>query len=355
MKQCNNRWHADLNHTTCEASGRKKGSRWAAVDPNNGRASWRTGKWAEYEDIKLKDAAKTHGDKNWGSIAALVPGRTQKQCRDRWNSIIDRANGRTGKWTAVEDSKLEDAIQTHGDKDWLAISALVPGRTKIQCQRRWNDVLDPSIGRASGRRTMGKWVANVDSADADPVEGNRAVGYWTPEEDAKLTSAVTNTYKKKFGKEYKTNWVAIAGLVSSRTKKQCSDRWYNVLDPNIYRATGRGRTGKWSKDEDMKLKNAAQTHGGKNWVAIAALVQGRTNEQCRNRWCGILDPNIGQASGHMGKWTASEDIQLKDAVQTQGDKDWVAISTLVPSRTKRQCWDRWKKHMDPNRSTVRGK
>jgi hypothetical protein len=59
---------------------------------------------------------------------------------ERKNSVIrddnhaldpsnDRANGHKGKLTAVEDSKLKDALQTHSDKDWFAISALVP---KIQ-------------------------------------------------------------------------------------------------------------------------------------------------------------------------------------------------------------------------------
>jgi hypothetical protein len=38
------------------------------------------------------------------------------------------------------------------------------------------------------------------------------------------------------------------------------------LNPNINRAND--RTGKWSKDEDSKLKDAVQTHGGKNWVQL---------------------------------------------------------------------------------------
>jgi hypothetical protein len=69
-----------------------------------------------------------------------------------------------------------------------------------------------------------------------------------------------------------------------------------------------------------------------------------------------LNPSIGRASRRKGKWSAADDSQLKHAVQTHGDNDWVVISALVPGRTKKQCWDRWryKKHMDPNRSTVQG-
>jgi myb proto-oncogene protein len=68
------------------------------------------------------------------------------------------------------------------------------------------------------------------------------------------------------------DWVAVAWLVSSRTKIKCHNRWRDVLDPSIDRSNG--RTGKWGKDEDIKLKGAMQAHGEKDWVAIAALVSG---------------------------------------------------------------------------------
>jgi myb proto-oncogene protein len=165
----------------------------------------RAGKWGADEDIKLKDAVQTHGGRNWDKIAALVPGRTKKQCNSRWHDVLapdrDRERGRTGKWSEDEDSKLKDAVQTHDGKNWGAIAALVPGRTKSQCQSRWQRVLDPSI--------------SIDRAN--------------------------------------------------------------------------GSSGKWSADEDSKLKDAVQTHGSKNWGAIVALVPGRTKIQCRGRCKYVLD------------------------------------------------------------------
>jgi uncharacterized protein (DUF2237 family) len=155
----------------------------------------------------------------------------------------------------IEDTKLKEAVQTHGGKDWGAIFSLVPGRTRMQCRSRWKDVLDPSIGRAS-RRT-GKWVED---------------------EDSKLKDAV-QTYGGK-------NWAAISSLVPGRTKNQCFHRWQDALDPSIDRTSG--RSGKWAEDEDSKLKDAVQTHGGKNWAAISSLVPGRTKCQCRSRWHNVL-------------------------------------------------------------------
>jgi hypothetical protein len=303
--------------------GRTRGqcwSRWKDVlDPNADRRNGRTGKWTALEDSKLKEAVGTHGGKNWDKIAALVPGRAQIQCRSRWHNALDanldQLPGRTGTWAEDEIIKLKAAVQTHGDKNWSAVAALVPGRTRNQCLSRWKNVLDPNVNEASG-----------------------CTGKWSEDEDIKLKDAV-ETHGGK-------DWYKIALLVPGRTQKHCSSRWHDVLDPSIDRANG--RAGKWTLDEDIKLKDAVETYGGKNWDEISALIPGRTRKQCSSRWHG-LDCSIDRANGRTGRWTDDEVIKLKAAVQAHGEKDWVAISALVPGRKKKQCWDRWKKLTDHNR------
>jgi ribosome recycling factor len=310
--------------------------RWRDVlDPGIDRANGRTGRWTAVEDSKLKDAVQTYGDKSWGAITALVPGRTKLQCRNRWhnglNPSIHRANESTGKWTEDEDSKLKDAVQTHGGKNWVAIAALIPGRLRKQCWNRWYYGLNPSIDRA-----------------------NERTGKWTEDEDSKLQDAV-QTHGDK-------DWVAISALVPGRMKAQCRHRWHDVLDPNIGRESR--RKGKWTEDEDNKLKDAVQTQGDKGWVAISALVLGRTRLQCYNRWKDVSDPSIDRAGGRKGRWTAVEDSKLKDVVQMHGGNDWVAVAALIPGRTRKQCWERWKylyptrrtvQYLYPKRRTVQGK
>jgi hypothetical protein len=187
-------------------------------------------------------------------------------------------------------------------------------------------------------------AADVDAdhadADADPVKGARATGYWTSEEDAKLNSVVTNTSKKKWCKEYKTDWAAVAALVPSRITVQCCKRWKEALDPNMDQSNRR-TSSSWSEYEDIKLKDAVQTHGGKCWEKIAVLVPGRTKKQCNGRWHAALVSNIDPATARAGKWTVDEDKKLKDAVQMHGGKDWAAVCALVPGRTKNQCRTRW--------------
>jgi hypothetical protein len=86
-----------------------------------------------------------------------------------------------------------------------------------------------STDEATAKNTKHDTVAlphpDADHADSDPVmdvnpnaKANEAPRRWTPEEDVELTSALANTCKKKWGKKYMTDWVALATLVSGRTK-----------------------------------------------------------------------------------------------------------------------------------------
>jgi myb proto-oncogene protein len=109
------------------------------------------------EDAELTDAVKEHGLNNWVAVAALVPGRSNFQCRQRWLDYLDptaieRTTERNrGKWTVEEDAKLTEAVKKRG-KDWVGVAALVPGRKNDQCRYRWLTSLYPAIERAHRRR-----------------------------------------------------------------------------------------------------------------------------------------------------------------------------------------------------------
>jgi hypothetical protein len=229
-----------------------------------------------------------------------------------------RTTGEIRCWTPEEDEKLTSALTNTCKKkfgknfmtDWVAITALVPGRTRQQCHRRWWDSLDSNIDPTTGRK------------------GKR----WTANEDKRLKNAVPAQGVK--------NWKEIASLVPGRTKEQCHNRWHNKLVSNIDPTTA--RMGKWTADEDKKLKDGVREHGVKNWKAIALLVPGRTDQQCVKRWHDTLKPTFDPAMARTGKWTADEDTKLREAVGAHGGKNWEAISTQVPGRTKIQCRSRWR-------------
>jgi S-ribosylhomocysteine lyase LuxS involved in autoinducer biosynthesis len=326
--QCHNRW----THT---------------LDP----ANVKTGKWTPKEDAKLTEAVKKLGKDCWAAVAPMVPGRRSDQCRSRWTHTLDPAKVKNpGKWKPEEDAKLNQAVEKH-IRDWVAVAALVPGRTRAQCWKRWVLTFDPANGK------KGKWTPEEDTklteavkklgkdcwaAVAPMVPGRRSdqcrtrwvqtldptiekkPGKWTPEEDTKLTKAV-----KKHG----NHWIAVTAMVPDRTDRQCRRRWVDTLDPAKEK-------GKWKAEEDAKLTKAVQKHG-KDWVAAAAMVRGRTSLQCRQRWTHTLDP-----ASEKGKWTPEEDAKLTIAVKKHG-KNWATVAAMVPGRTNNQCRHRWVFALDP--------
>jgi hypothetical protein len=81
----------------------------------------------------MEDAVQTHGGKDWGALSNFVASQTKSHCYSRWidalDPSIDRTSGRTCKWAEDEDTKLNDAVQEHGGKSWKEVAAVVPGRT----------------------------------------------------------------------------------------------------------------------------------------------------------------------------------------------------------------------------------
>jgi myb proto-oncogene protein len=159
------------------------------------------------------------------------------------------------------------------------------------------------------------------TALVSPVQSKK--NKWTTEEDAMLTEAV-----QRHGR----SWLPIAALIPGRTNPQCRTRWMRQLDPS------NSNEGEWTREEDLMLIGAVGMLG-KYFVAVPALILGRTNERCRDRWVRNLDFYTGQEL-EKGKWTLEEDDKLVDAVQRFG-KNWVPVAALVYTRSNTQCRQRW--------------
>jgi hypothetical protein len=300
------------------------------------------GSWKPGEDAKLTEAVKKNG-RDWIRVAAMVHGRTNIQCRQRWNRGLCRDIIATSNWTVEENAKLAAAVAQHC-YDWVAVAALVPGRSNQQCRSQWVDVvrLAPNI------KTTGEWTVEEDAKLTGAVKkhGSNWVAVaslvpdrkdtqcrtrwvaWVPEEDVKLLEAV-----KAVGKD----WVAAAALVPGRSNTQCRQRWVLYLDP-VHMADRKGR---WTVEEDAKLADAIKELGKDDWPAIVARVPGRTHVQCRKRWVNNLDPDIKRRG-----WTLEDDGTLSEAVEVIG-RDWTAVAALFPGRTNTQCRTRWFKSLDP--------
>lgn len=63
------------------------------------------GAWKNSEDEILKAAVMKYGKTEWARIASLLPRKTPKQCKARWEEWLDPRIKKT-EWTREEDEKL---------------------------------------------------------------------------------------------------------------------------------------------------------------------------------------------------------------------------------------------------------
>jgi hypothetical protein len=67
-------------------------------------------------------------------LTGSVPGRSGKQCRERWNDHLDPSINQ-GEWQHEEDAKLIELQRQLGNK-WSEISRSMPGRLPSKIKER---------------------------------------------------------------------------------------------------------------------------------------------------------------------------------------------------------------------------
>lgn len=93
-------------------------------------------KFSKEEDELLKKTVKIFGAKNWRLIASFIPGRNQKQCRDRYSNYLAPGICHT-VWSDEEDKLLVEKYIKHGRK-WSFLKTFFPNRTSNDIKNRFN-------------------------------------------------------------------------------------------------------------------------------------------------------------------------------------------------------------------------
>lgn len=88
------------------------------------------------EDERLRLLIASHGEDNWDLIVSQMPGRTRRQCRERWSHYLC-STLTNGPWTIEDDLKLMEEVGRFGTR-WRAIMSSFPGRTDVNIRNRWN-------------------------------------------------------------------------------------------------------------------------------------------------------------------------------------------------------------------------
>ncbi|OHT12122.1 Myb-like DNA-binding domain containing protein [Tritrichomonas foetus] len=92
-------------------------------------------KFTQEEDELLLSIVQKTGPCKWDKIAAAIPGRNGRQCRDRYINYLS-PNVNHDEWTIEEDLLLRSKVKELGTC-WSQISKYFVGRTGPALKNRW--------------------------------------------------------------------------------------------------------------------------------------------------------------------------------------------------------------------------
>nr|QIG55712.1 MYB transcription factor [Paeonia suffruticosa] len=130
------------------------------------------GAWSKEEDERLINYIKTHGEGCWRSLpksAGLL--RCGKSCRLRWINYL-RPDLKRGNFTEEEDELIINLHGLLGNK-WSLIAARLPGRTDNEIKNYWNTHIKRKL-LSRGIDPQTHCLLSAASATTTPTDNKRS-------------------------------------------------------------------------------------------------------------------------------------------------------------------------------------
>jgi hypothetical protein len=92
-------------------------------------------KFTADEDHQVRSLVERLGPINWEAIASFIPGRSARQCRNRYQNYL-HGSLIHNPWTPEEESVLTEKHHQIGPK-WAQIGRILNGRSGNDVKNRW--------------------------------------------------------------------------------------------------------------------------------------------------------------------------------------------------------------------------
>jgi NADPH-dependent 7-cyano-7-deazaguanine reductase QueF len=119
-------------------------------------------KFTHLEDALLVSLVQKFGPNDWKTIVSHMPGRTERQCKDRWLNYLNSGR-KCENFTEEEDRKIFELYQLVGPR-WVKIAQIFPGRTSVDVRNRCLRILRLS---SNGKLWKLNHLPNEKRKDAD--------------------------------------------------------------------------------------------------------------------------------------------------------------------------------------------
>ncbi|XP_041029050.1 transcription factor MYB114-like [Juglans microcarpa x Juglans regia] len=155
------------------------------------------GAWTEEEDKKLSQYIEIHGAKRWTTVAVKAGlNRCGKSCRLRWLNYL-RPNIKRGNISDAEEDLILRLHKLLGNR-WSLIAGRLPGRTDNEIKNYWNSHLSKKINLkekavevTTTKETMPQKLRDIVQGDIEDVklEIGNSVGNFDANEFFDFTAA----------------------------------------------------------------------------------------------------------------------------------------------------------------------